>query len=62
MRAIRVVNLRGTTLVAHSDSAAALTALRYRREALLGYLREHHQLPFDRLETRVRPGRPKAGV
>ena len=62
MEAIRVVNLRGNTLVMHADNAAALTALRYRREQLLGYLREHHQLPLTRLEVRVRPQHPKGGV
>lgn len=55
MQAIRVANVRAGTLVIHADSAAALTALRYRREALLGYLREQYGWPLTRLETRVRP-------
>lgn len=62
MASIRVANVRDGTLVVHSDSAAALTALRYRREALLGFLRDRYGWPLTRLEARVRPGRSKAGV
>lgn len=62
MGALRVVNVRGQTLVVHAESAAALTALRYRREALLAYLREHGRWPLTRLETRVRPALPGRGV
>lgn len=59
---IRVANLRGDTLVVFSDSAASLTTLRYQRENLLTWLREHHGLAISRIEARVKWGTARAGV
>lgn len=56
LSAIRVANLRGDTLVVFSESAAAATMLRYRREDLMTYLHERHGLVIRRIETKVRPG------
>jgi hypothetical protein len=53
--AIRVANLRGDTLVLFADSASALVPLRYRREALLAFLRERYGLTATRIEAKVRP-------
>lgn len=52
---IRVANLRGDTLVLFADNASALVPLRYRRDALLAFLRERHGVPATRIEARVRP-------
>ncbi|HEX4895286.1 MAG TPA: hypothetical protein VFV11_03030 [Solimonas sp.] len=52
---IRLVNIRGETLVLYSASAAALIPLRTRSGALLAWLNDRYQLGCTRLETRVRP-------
>lgn len=62
LQAIRVANLRGDTLVVFSDSAASLTTLRYQRDTLVTYLREHHGLPVSRIEARVKWGTARSGV
>jgi hypothetical protein len=56
---IRVANLRGDTLVLFADSASALVPLRYRREALLAFLRDRYGLAATRIEAKVRPGRER---
>lgn len=62
LAAIRVANLRGDTLVVFADSASAATALRYRRDDLLDYLRQRHGLAVSRIEAKVRPGPTRRGV
>ena len=52
---IRVANLRGDTLVLFADSASALVPLRYRRDALLAFLRDHYGVTATRIEAKVRP-------
>ena len=61
LTAIRVANLRGETLVVYADNAAALTALRYRRDSLLGWLQQQG-VPVLKLDMRVRPRPQGAGV
>ena len=61
LAAIRVANLRGDTLVVYADNAAALTALRYRRESLLDWLQQQG-VPVLKLDLRVRPRPREAGV
>lgn len=55
--AIRLVNIRGDTAVFFASSAAALVPLRYRREALLAFLREHAHLDCSKIEMKVKPTR-----
>lgn len=55
VRQLRVVNLRGDTVVIFSASAAALVPLRHRGSLFLDWLNHHHQLACTRLETKVRP-------
>ncbi|THD02055.1 hypothetical protein B1810_16325 [Panacagrimonas perspica] len=62
LSAIRVANLRGDTLVVFSESAAAATMLRYRRDDLMSYLRQRHGLVVSRIETKVRPGAARRRV
>lgn len=61
---IRVANLRGDTLVLFADSASALVPLRYRRDALLAFLRDRFGVTATRIEAKVRPslGRRGSGV
>jgi hypothetical protein len=56
LSAIRVANLRGDTLVVFSESAAAATMLRYRRDDLMSFLKQRHGLVVTRIEAKVRPG------
>jgi hypothetical protein len=62
LSAIRVANVRGDTLVVFSESAAAATTMRFRREDLLDYLRQRHGIELSRLETKVRPGSTRRRV
>lgn len=55
LNAIRVANASDEALILFADNAAVLTTLRYKREALLLYLREQYGQPFSRIEARVRP-------
>lgn len=52
---IRLVNVRGDTVVLFASSAAALVPLRYRQQALLAFMREHLQLDCVKIETKVKP-------
>lgn len=53
--AIRIANIRGSTVVLYSRSAAALIPLRYRRQALLGFLQQRFGLTCTELDVKVRP-------
>ncbi|HZP11021.1 MAG TPA: DciA family protein [Nevskiaceae bacterium] len=53
--ALRVANLRGTTLVIHADQAAAATAFRHRHDEVLKALSQKLGLPLQRIELKVRP-------
>lgn len=52
---IRLVNLRGDTVVLFATNAAALVPLRYRQQALLAFLQERFQLPCVKVTTKVQP-------
>lgn len=62
LSAIRVANLRGETLVLFSDSAAALTTLRYQHESLTAFFRDRHGIVISRIEARVKPKPVRARV
>lgn len=55
LSAIRIANLRGDTLILFSDSAAALTTLRYQHEGLTAFFRDRHGIAISRIEARVKP-------
>ncbi len=59
--AVRVANLRGTTLALHVSHGAALTALRHRQEELVAALNRRLGLQITRLELKVRPA-PSLGA
>lgn len=59
--AVRVANLKGTTLALHASHGAALTALRHRQEELISALNQRLGLKISRLELKVRPA-PSLGA
>ncbi len=52
---LRIVAERDETLVIYGNSAAALTALRYRQDDLLRYLRERFSITASKIVTKVEP-------
>jgi hypothetical protein len=52
--ALRVANLRGTTLAIHADHAAAATAFRHRQDEVLKALNQRLGLQLQRIELKVR--------
>lgn len=62
LASIRVANLREDTLVVYSENAAALTSLRYRRDALLAWFRDQHGISVNKLQTSVKPRRSAGRV
>lgn len=55
IRQIRLVNLRGDTVVIYADNAAALSMLRHRSRSFLSWLNARHALGATRLHCQVRP-------
>lgn len=57
VRQIRLVNLRGDTVVVYADNASALSMLRHRSRSLLSWLNARHALGAAHLQSLVRaPG------
>lgn len=54
---IRLVNLRGDTVVVYADNAAALSMLRHRSRSFLSWLNDRHALSAARLHCQVHPSR-----
>lgn len=52
---LRVVAERDATLVIYGNSAAALTAIRYRQDELLSYLRERFSITASKIVTKIVP-------
>lgn len=52
---VRVANVRGTTVVVFAQSAASLIPLRYRKDALISFLRQRFGLSCTELDLKVRP-------
>jgi hypothetical protein len=59
--ALRVANLRGTTLILHAENGAIATALRHRQQDLIARLSHRLGHRLDQLEIKVRPA-PRLGV
>jgi hypothetical protein len=52
---IRLANIRGSTLVFYSSSAATLVNLRHHQQALLDFVQRNFQLACTHIEAKVRP-------
>lgn len=52
---IRIANIRGTTLVVFVQTAAALIPLRYKKQALLDFLKREFELRCTELDAKVVP-------
>jgi hypothetical protein len=55
IQSIRIANIRGNTVVIFAQTATALVPLRYRKEALLSFLKERFQLACKEIDAKVRP-------
>lgn len=52
---IRVANIRGSTVVIYVQTASAIIPLRYRREALLAFLKQRFELVCLEMDAKVKP-------
>lgn len=55
VQSIRIANIRGNTVVIYAQTASAMIPLRYRREALLAFLRQNFELNCLEIDAKVRP-------
>ncbi|MGH8455991.1 MAG: hypothetical protein ACRETW_13890 [Stenotrophobium sp.] len=52
---LRIANIRGSTVVLFAQTAAALVPLRYRKKALLEFLKQRFAIACNELDIKVRP-------
>lgn len=52
---VRIVNVRGDTVVMFATSAAALLPLRFQQQAFLAWLRTELKLACTKIEIKVKP-------